>query len=110
MFKNIISPVSDIYSKYYVLVEKEFTYVDAETSTPDDWVFKTDKIRTDFYCDCSKLLDYIMNLINDEYFSDVRFKDDKIVINTFNPLTGEGGCVKIYIQRVMNDGTDDSEN
>ena len=100
----------DIYSKYYVLVEKEFSYVDAETSTPDDWTFKTEKIRHDFYCDCSKLLDYIMNLINDEYFSDLRITENKIIINTFNCNTGEGDCIKIYIQRVMNDGTDDSEN
>ena len=100
----------DIYSKYYVLVEKEFSYVDAETSTPDDWNFKTDKIRTDFYCDCLQLLDYIMNLITDEYFSDIIIKEDKITINTFNPITGEGDCVKIYIQRVMNDGTNDFES
>lgn len=102
----------DIYSKYYVLVETEFTYVDAETSEPNDWNYVTDSGRYDFYCNCKELIDFLFKKINDEFFSDLRIKEnqDLIIINTFNPNTGEGDKIKIYIERVGMYGTDDFEN
>lgn len=100
----------DIYSKFNCHVEKCFSYVDAETSTPDDWNFKTEMIQKDFEFDCKQLLDYIKNIIDDEYFSDLRITGNKITINTFNFITGEGDCVCLYIERKIEDGTNDLEN
>ena len=93
----------DIYSKYFVIVENEYSFVDDETSTPSDWNFKCNITKYDFKADCKELLEYLYKLINDEYFSDLIIKENKIIINIFNPITGEGDHISIILVRLKDE-------
>lgn len=91
----------DIYSKYKVKLYSECGYISEEDSEPGDIVFKKDKYEKEHILCGGELLEIIGKKLIDNETNEVKIEDNKIIIiETFNPNTGEGGTTRMEIERI----------
>lgn len=93
----------DIYSKYKVKVYSKWSYISEEDSEPGDIVFKKDKYEKEHILYGSELLNIIGKDLLDNNISELSAKGNKIIIEIFNPSTGESETTKIEIERINNE-------
>lgn len=91
----------DIYSKYKVKFYSKCSYISTEDSEPGDIVFKEAKYTKEYTMDGGRFLDFLGKKLLDNDTSEFLIEDNKIIIiETFNPNTGEGCTTKIEFERI----------
>lgn len=90
----------NIYQKYKVKKIINCSFIDNETSTPNDINFKDFNKEIEEEIEGSYLLDYITDLLTDKDIIGFAVKQNKIKIEHFNPFSGEGGDTYIEIEEV----------
>lgn len=96
----------DIYSKYKVTRYVHSNYKSYDSDSDDFW--KEDKFVEELELDGGKLIEVIAQELKSSYLQDVfidllEMGTMKIIINTFDPSSGEGDMFK-YIIREMREG------
>ena len=93
----------DIYSKYQVKESINACYKSYDSDADD--FFKKDTWGNEYEICGGKLIDMLIKRISDIHFSDITIKpienELSIIINTFDPLNGDGDEYVYIIKRMI---------
>lgn len=90
----------DIYSNYNVTIEIQASYIDEESSIPGEIFFKKDNSKIKKQMNGGKIIDLLENKLSEDYISEIKFKENQIILQYFNPSNGEGSDEIIIFERV----------
>ena len=85
----------NIYSKYEIEVRSTGAYIDQENSMPGDYAFNHFDDKSHIYMSGGQIVDMLAGNMQRNDFSEINFKGNEIIIDFFDPLTGEA-CTFIY--------------
>lgn len=91
----------DIYHMYKITIRNEYSRY-TEDSTPNDVDFITETDKKEYICEGGALLNTIAMWLNDEDISEIKWGDDVIWIDFFNPRTGCSS--ELYVEVKVNEG------
>lgn len=92
----------NIYSDYKLKIQTDYTYI-SENSTPNDVIYNDDSVYKETVLNGGMLLDLIGNYLILEYISKIEINNNKVIIEKFNPDSGEYSTRKItIIERKIN--------
>lgn len=90
----------DIYSNYNVTIEMQYSCIDEESSTPGETFFKNDNSKSKIQMNAGKIIDLLENKLSEDYILEIKFKENQIILQYFNPLNGEGSDETITFERI----------
>ena len=90
----------NIYNKYKVKVINNYSYQDPETSTPRDISFSEGYDESERIDEGGDFAAALASCLLDKDFSEINFEDNKIIIEFFDPTSGESSTLT-YILEVV---------
>ena len=92
----------NIYSKYQIFVTRTGSYIDQENSTPGDYSYAHFDDKNILVMSGEELISLLAEKMTAVDFSEINTSDGKIMIDFFDPLTGEA-CTIIYSIKELTD-------
>lgn len=90
----------NIYNKYKVKVINNYSYQDPETSTPGDISFSEGCDESERIDEGGDFASALACCLLDKDFSGITFGDNKIIIEFFDPTSGESGTLTYILETV----------
>lgn len=90
----------NIYGNYKIHIKYEYSYISQEDSTPDDIVFKEESGEQTITKNGGDFLKCLANEIKNSCFQSLNIKNNIIIVELFNPNTGDNGTYIYEIEEV----------
>ena len=90
----------NIYNKYKIKVINKYSYQDPETSIAGEIDFSECCDESERIEEGGEFASNLASCLLDKDFSDITFEDNKIIIEFFDPTSGESGTLTYILEAV----------